>query len=382
MSFIISATFASVMTNIGYIIVAIIGLMIMIVIHELGHYLAGKALGFKIDEFAIGFGPRIFKHTSKKTGEIFSIRPLPLGGFCAFHGEDDDINDPGAFNNQKPWKRLIVQAAGAVFNFLSGIFIITLFFSIYGQPLPVIVAIHEDGAAYAENTFQFGDAVLSIDGKLTQILMPEDVAAAFAKAGDTARFKVLRHTFDADGNITSAKVVEFTAHKSDFSFEKIIYDEDGVTEIGRETQTAYGFGISQGLAYVKLPFFKALGRSFPYAFFLVFKILAMLGALVTGKTALSGAGGTITAVRTVAEVSKVGFHGFMWALCILSANLAVMNLLPFPALDGSRMVFTLIEMIFKKPVPRKVEAAIHTVGLVVLILLVVFLDVFNLVSSA
>ncbi|MDR2635009.1 MAG: site-2 protease family protein [Clostridiales bacterium] len=369
------------MTNIGFILVALVGLMIMIIIHEFGHYIAGKALGFKIDEFAIGFGPKLFKHTSKETGEIFSVRLLPIGGFCAFHGEDESLDDPRSFNNQKPWKRLIVQAAGAVFNFLSGIFIIALFFGIYGQPLPVIVAVHEDGAAYAEGTFQYGDAVMSIDGRLTQILMPEDVADAFAKAGETARFKVLRHTFDADGNITSARIVEFTAHKADFTFEKNIYDEEGnVTDTVIEA--SYGFGISQGLAYVKLPFFSALGRAFPYAFFLVFKILAMLGALVMGKAALSGAGGTITAVRTVAEVSKAGFHGFMWALCMLSANLAVMNLLPFPALDGSRMVFTLIEMIFKKPVPRKIEAVIHAVGLVLLILLVVFLDVFNLVSSA
>lgn len=103
LSALISATAGEVFKYIGYIIVALLGLMVMIVIHELGHYLAGKALGFKIDEFALGFGPAIFKRTNKKNGEVFSIRPFPIGGFCAFHGEDEEgADDEGAFNKQKP----------------------------------------------------------------------------------------------------------------------------------------------------------------------------------------------------------------------------------------------------------------------------------------
>ena len=121
--YVISATAGEVFTYIGYVIVAVLALMAMIVIHELGHYTAGKLLGFKIDEFAIGFGPAIIKKRNKKTGELFTLRPFPIGGFCAFHGEDADgamldedgnqikdengniVKDPDAFNNQKPWKR-------------------------------------------------------------------------------------------------------------------------------------------------------------------------------------------------------------------------------------------------------------------------------------
>ncbi|MGI6228213.1 MAG: M50 family metallopeptidase [Christensenellales bacterium] len=377
----LAVTAKTVFTNIGYVLLALFALMLMIIIHECGHYLAGKLLGFKIDEFAIGMGPKIFKHTNKKTGELFSIRCLPVGGFCGFHGEDEEGgNDPLAFNNQKPWKRLIVLFSGAFFNFLSAILIITIFFSVYGQILPTVTDVYETGRAYAEGTFQKGDIIISVNGNPVNILLEEDLANFLKDAGDSAKIRVLRRTVNERGK-TKFEVVKFTATKGDYSYEAKIYDEEGNDTGATETKTSYGFGIQRGAEQVKLPFFRAAGRAIPFCFFVVFKILASLGALITGKMALSSAGGTITAIRTISEVSKAGFSSFMYVLCILSANLAVMNLLPFPALDGSRMVFTLIEMIFKKPVPRKVEAVIHLVGFIILIGLTVFLDIFNLIKN-
>ena len=190
-TFIISATAAEVFTYIGYVLIAIVALMVMIVIHEFGHFLAGRLLGFKIDEFAIGFGPPIFKKKTK-TGMQFSIRPFPIGGFCAFAGEDEENPDPQAFNNQKPWKRLIVLFSGAFFNFISAIIFITIFFTAYGQVLPIITTT-ENLSGSAETSFQSGDVILSINGSQVNILMPEDLTNSFAKAGDSAKFKVLRN---------------------------------------------------------------------------------------------------------------------------------------------------------------------------------------------
>ena len=433
----LSVTAGEVFKYIGYVIVALLALMIMIVIHELGHYTAGKLLGFKIDEFAIGFGPAIFKRKNKKTGEVFSIRPFPIGGFCSFHGEDADgalldeqgnpikdedgnvVKDPGAFNNQKAWKRLIVLFAGAFMNFLSAIVIITIYFSAYGQILPSIVDVY-DSPSY-ETVFQSGDAILNINGKQVNIVSDEDIVNAFSKVGDSAKFKVLR-----DG-----KRISFTAHKFYYSpFEEgdlithingtelntaipysqlkneeladtdeaitltiVNTDSEGnpvstTTSVRRasnpddpEGYYSYGFGLTRSIARVKLPFFLALGRSFGFSFFIVFKILASLGALITGKIGLEAAGGTITTIGVMAKVSALGFDSFLYVVAVISANLAVMNLLPFPALDGSRMLFTLIEIIFRKPVPRKIEGIIHTVGLILLIVLAVFLDIFHLVKA-
>lgn len=363
LSLTLSITAAEVFTYIGFVLVALIALMLMIVIHELGHYLAGKALGFKIDEFAIGFGPALFKRTNKKTGKVFSIRPFPVGGFCAFHGEDEDEKeDKEAFNAQKPWKRLIVLFSGAFMNFLSAIFIITIYFSAYGQILPTVVDSY-DVNGY-ENVFQAGDVILNVNGKQVNIMLQEDVDAVFSYLGDTATFKILRN----------GERITVTASRGAYELPPDKLEEG-------QSPHQQGFGIIYGVSRAKLPFFLALGRSFSFCFFIVFKILASLGALITGKIGLESAGGTITVIGTIAQMSQIGFDGFLYVVAIISANLAVMNLLPLPALDGSRMLFTLIEMIFRKPVPRKIEAVIHTVGLVLLLVLAVFLDVFHLIHT-
>lgn len=432
---ILSATVGEVFAYIGYVLLALLALMVMIVVHELGHYTAGKLLGFKIDEFAIGFGPKIFKRKNKKTGELFSIRPFPIGGFCAFHGEDADgalldengnqvkdangniIKDPDAFNNQKPWKRLIVLFSGAFMNFLSAILIITIYFSAYGQPLPYVVGTY-DVPSY-QNVFEQGDVLLSVNGKQINLMAQEDLDNVFKKVGDNAEFRVLRngkrikitaskffydpfedgdYIYAVDGKKLDTPVAYAdylaTVESTDaFIVTVVRYDEKGEiceqstmkVQKGENPEDAngfysYGFGITRTIARAKLPFFLAFGRAWSFCFFIVFKILASFGALITGKMGIEGAGGTITTIITMAKVSALGFDSFMYIVAIISANLAVMNLLPFPALDGSRMLFTLIEMIFKKPVPRKVEAVIHTVGLVLLLVLAVFLDVFHLVK--
>lgn len=432
---ILSATVGEVFAYIGYVLLALLALMVMIVVHELGHYTAGKLLGFKIDEFAIGFGPKIFKKKNKKTGELFSIRPFPIGGFCAFHGEDADgalldedgnqikdangniVKDPDAFNNQKPWKRLIVLFSGAFMNFLSAILIITIYFTAYGQPLPYVVGTY-DVPSY-ENVFMEGDAILSVNGKQINLMTTEDLDKAFSNVGDNARFYVLRdgkrikinaskfyynpfedgdfiYAVNGDKLETPVPYEEYlaTCDSADaILFTVVRYDENGniceqstmkVQKGANPEDTngfySYGFGITRTIARTKLPFFLAFGRAWSFCFFIVFKILASLGALITGKMGIEGAGGTITTIITMAKVSALGFDSFLYVVAIISANLAVMNLLPFPALDGSRMLFTLIEWIFKKPVPRKIEAIIHTVGLVLLIVLAVFLDVFHLVK--
>ncbi|MDE6060333.1 MAG: site-2 protease family protein [Clostridia bacterium] len=435
---ILSATAGEVFTYIGYIIVALLALMIMIIVHELGHYTAGKILGFKIDEFAIGFGPAIFKRKNKKTGEVFSIRPFPIGGFCSFHGEDEEgalldengnrvkdengniVKDPYAFNNQKAWKRLIVLFAGAFMNFVSAIVIIAIYFTAYGQILPNIVSVHDNGAY--ENIFEEGDVILKINGKQVNIVGYEDLENAFSKVGDSAKFKVLRNGKQV--NITANKFYynpfeegEFITHingeelahpilytqlaeceqantDEPLTLTVVKYDGEGnevpagtaIVQRGKNQEDSsgyysYGFGITRSIARAKLPFFLAVGRSFGFCFFIVFKILASLGALITGKIGLEAAGGTITTIGVMAKVSALGFDSFLYVVAVISANLAVMNLLPFPALDGSRMLFTLIEMIFRKPVPRKVEAIIHTVGLILLIVFAVFLDIFHLVKA-
>lgn len=508
-------TFMSVMTNIFYIIVAILALMFMIVVHEFGHYIAGKKLGFQINEFAIGFGPPIFKK-KLKSGERFSIRPFPLGGYCAFEGEDSENENPKAFNNQKPWKRLIVLFAGAAFNFISAILIIAIYFTAYGQQLSVVSEMYPDGRAARDAIVREGDVILAVDGKSAHILVYDDFADLMDNTGDTAKLRIIRdgkimtieiakdnYTYvDAQSKLTlfqylttdengykeveilntdilvkagGKKTDRITAaeYQSDLSkiasgtelvFERTVNGEtttinvfitivrtgDRLTQINDEyvpvmtdeqyieatnfkyadsdyrgdvlffqqtidgtrynvplvlgstlkssdggnvadfginnltddyRQTGFSFGFTRRAAVVKLNFFVACGRAFTFSFFVVFKILAMLGGLITGKMSLKDAGGPITVIKTISEgTQSAGLQYLIYIVCILSANLAVMNLLPIPALDGSRMVFTVIEWIRKKPINRKTEGIIHAVGLVVLFTFTIFVDIFHLVS--
>ena len=134
----------------------------MITVHEFGHYVVGKIFKFKINEFAIGMGPALFKK-KKKNGEIFSIRAFPLGGFCAFEGEDEDNDNPNAFNNKKPWQRILVLIAGAFMNFLLALFIIGIMFSCYGKAVYQVKEVHPN-ASY-EQVLQNGDGLLEINGR-------------------------------------------------------------------------------------------------------------------------------------------------------------------------------------------------------------------------
>lgn len=368
----ICANFTDVMTTIGYVLLALCCLMVMVVIHEFGHYIAGKILGFKINEFAIGFGPRILKFTNKKNGEIFSIRPFPLGGFCQFEGEDEDsdANNEGAFNNQPPWKRLIVLFSGAFFNFLSAIFIITFVFTFFGQILPTVGTVYEESYLYKTGAVQSGDVIISINGKPINILMQSDMNDAFAKIGDDGgTFTVLRNGDKIVVDVERSAIFERDENGN------VILDENGIAK----TNMAFGFTV--GLGYTKLDFFTSLGRSFSYCFFMVYKIFWSIGQLLTGAISFAeGAGGPVTIISTMSDAAKSGFGVLCYVVCLISANLAVMNLLPLPALDGARMVFTIIEWIRKKPINRKTEGIIHFVGMVILFGIAILADVFQFLS--
>ena len=369
MSIMCSATFASVMSTIGYVLIALCCLMFMVVVHEFGHYIAGKILGFKILEFSIGFGPRIIKITNKKNGEIFSVRPLPLGGFCQFYGEDADQAGEGAFNSQKPWKRLIVLFSGALFNLISSFIIITLIFTFYGQLLPSVVSVSEESYLYENDLLRPDDVILKVNGHDVNILMQNDLSDAFAriKGEEIGNFTILR-----DGKKSTIEVKRSDIYQLDENGNRVVDSEGNYV-------TYKAFGFVSSIRYVKLNFFMSIGRSFSYGFFLVYKILWLLGSLFTGGIKFSeSAGGPITIISAMSESAKTGFGALAYVVCLISANLAVMNLLPLPALDGSRMVFTTIEWIRGKPINRKIEGIIHTVGIFILFGIAILADVIQL----
>lgn len=353
----------------GYIIVALLCLMVMIVIHELGHYIAGKLFKFKINEFAIGFGPAIFKYTNKKNGEVFSIRCIPLGGFCAFAGEDEQQTNPDDFNAKPVWQRIIVLFAGAFFNFFSAILIISIFFMSYGEYYPKVAqsfGIVSENGIVIEQVLKDDDVILKVDGKPTYALLEQfSKLSRGLKDKDSAVLTISR-----DGQI-----IEVVATKGMYSYDKT--NDDGSVEHIEQI----GIGVTLNLQRVKLGFFHSLGHAFGFAFDVIGLIFRSFGGLFTGALKVNETlGGTVTAISSLAEMTSMGFPAVMYGLCVLSASLAIMNILPLPALDGGRIVFCIIEAIRRKPINKKTEGIIHTVGLFVLLALAIILDLVHFLA--
>ena len=362
-----SYLFCSAGTIVLSIIVAIVALMVMILVHESGHYLIGKAFKFKINEFSIGFGPKLFSHKSNKTGEVFSIRAVPLGGFCAFEGEDADSTVEGAFNSQNPWKRIAVLLAGVTFNFISAVIILTILFATYGYTLPRVAGFNEPVTEFVQN-FEKGDLIYQVNGKNVYSVIETNIGTLLGESEDSTEVIVIRN----------GEKVSVTVSRGEFISEE--KDETGATVV----TTYRGFGINIGYDYYRMGFFEALGRSFVFIWQLVILTFKTIGGLFTGAVGLKGSvGGTVTSVAAMGKITMtLGFRGVLLMFGIMSASVGLMNALPFPALDGCRVLFCLIEIIFRKPVNRKVEAIIHTVGIVILFAFAILCDILNLGTIA
>lgn len=369
------ASFASVMTTIGYILLAILVLLVMITIHEFGHYTFGKWLGFKIDEFSIGFGKAIFKKTLK-SGEVFSIRIIPLGGYCAFAGEDEDDPDPKAFNNQKPWKRLIVQFGGVFFNFISAIIFAFILLVAFGYDVPKVDQVNPDFQTH----LQTKDIIREIDGVKVDFITDNTANALlnehYTSMTDEEKANYTEVTVD-DITYKCYNNLEFTVERNGETLEILgnMYVYTQADADGNDVTKLY---VGFSTVPYQYSFVEALAKCVPLAAAFAWKVLVSLWWIITGQIGIADIGGPFTTISTIAEYSQQNIANLFVFLPFISANLAIFNLLPIPALDGSRMVFTTIEWIRGKPINRKVEGYIHFAGLVILFALVIFVDIYHL----
>lgn len=424
----IIASFGSVMLKIWYVILAFLILMLMVTVHEFGHYLAGKLLKFKINEFAVGMGPKILSKT-RKNGEVISLRAFPLGGYCAFEGENEEGTDnPDAFNKQKPWKRLIVLFAGAFFNFLFAVLVCFILFTAYGESVTVV----GKPFGYADSAvqeLQTGDIIYEVNGKrvyliqsVSEYLKDDQLeVTVYRQDGTFKTIKVDKQTFylsyvsvlnrdytlDDSGTLLTkgdqiykiddvymtknGQYVQYlldlsATYGSDHVCQVTILTKnnvqcvisltvDDLLKIGVMESRYSGLGISTQTIMYKYPFGMRMGRILPFCGETAVVVLKTLGGLFTGSTGLDEMGGPITTIAVTSQVVAAGFPSVLLLIVLISVNLAVFNLLPVPALDGCQMVFVLIEWITKKPLKPKVQAMINGIGLIVLIALVILLDV-------
>ncbi len=400
------------MKNVGSLLLAVGILLAMVTVHEFGHYVAGKILGFRINEFAVGFGPALFKKRSKRTGELFALRVIPLGGYCAFDGEDEiedeneketvegepflelsseeeetvgTENDGGRaltneeteypepkgerFNDQPPWKRIIVLVAGATMNYVLALILLFIMFGCYGSIHSYIVYGGKTPAVTSEETLNAKDIVLSVNGK--DIYLATDYADALSgiREGEEIAVEILRRN---EEGVWQEKTLTLLS-AVDCNFKSMTQLDLACVALGLDPQT-YGFAS----VTLKEGFWETVGSSLVYSFKIGGTVLRSLGELVTGRIGLDSMGGPVTTIGITAQAASSSFLSFLNIAAFIGVNLAVFNLLPIPALDGCKVIFCIIEWIRKKPVNRKVETMIHFIGIIALFGFAILIDVLQL----
>lgn len=345
-----------------YILIAILILGVLIIVHELGHYTVGKLLKFRITEFGIGFGPKLFSWGKKETK--YSIRALPLGGFVAFAGEDEDApDDPRAMNNMPWYKRLLVLFAGAGFNIIFALLTCFIVICMMGKqlPAPVISSVAED-APVQQLALQRGDIVTAVDG---------------VDVGSYNEFKA-----QLDKHVAAEQTsVTLTVSRDGQSVQVPAVLYESTDEAGNKV---FKLGVTITYNTVPIPVGEAAKETFSTSWELTKEMFRFLGRLFTGNASIQDVSGPISTIGIMSDqisigVDSAGAQGaflMILQLCwIIGMNLAIFNLLPIPALDGGRMVFVIIEAIRRKPINRELEAKIHAIGFMLLIGLVIVLEI-------
>ncbi len=348
------------------VLFAILIFSVLIFVHELGHFITAKLSGVQVNEFALFMGPALFQ---KQVGEtLYSIRCIPIGGYCAMEGEDEDTDNPRSFQKAAWWKRLIILVAGSAMNFLTGLIIYACLFLPAEQIVVPEIREFTDCCIFnTEDGLQVGDEFLEIDGE--KIYVNGDIATLISLNGTGVHDLVIRR---------GDKILTFY----DYPMTHTHLDENG------EEYRHYGFGyglavdatLSQKLEYIgKI----AVGN--------VRMVRLSLQMLFTGQAGLkdmTGPVGIISEMSNIAEESGSTWDAFLNLLSVgafLAINLGVMNLLPIPALDGGRAVCllltTAVEAVIRKKIDPKYEGYLHAAGMILLLGLmavIMFKDIFVL----
>ena len=368
------------------ILLALLALTILVTIHEFGHFIVAKLTGVKVNEFAIGMGPRLL--TWGKGETQYSLRALPIGGFCAMEGEDegaptpsalggnadretnisDETDDSRSFAKKKVWQRILIVVAGAVMNLLLGFVLLLVYngllqepHSRYGKVLfatTTISSLSEESPAYASG-LRAGDTIVEVNGRRT--LMTTDLSMEMQNDADGVLQMVVRREVDGKSQNVTLDAVTFNVVKDEETGQQYLKQDFYVLGVERTFWNTITYSAKQEISVATM----------------IWRTLVDLVQGDYGINDLSGPVGTVDVLADVVgdtvsgENSLAAWQNLVFIMIVITINLGVFNLLPLPALDGGRLVFLIWEGITRKPVPQKYEAVVHFVGILLLLLLMV-----------
>ena len=347
------------MSTVVTIIIALFVFGFLILIHELGHYTFARIFKVKINEFSIGMGPKLLWYDSKKTGIRYSLSMFPIGGYVAMAGEDDENDDPNSFDKKPRWQRFIITLAGAAVNIVFGflaMIVLTSIINIGNTKVADFIDGSELGyeVSSSQSGLQKGDVITHIDGKRVKIL--DELSYEIMRRG----YEPLDVTVIRDGEEIVLKDVVFPTDEQqgqifgvmDFKVQRV---ED------KNIFTVLSFSWNKSVLIVRMCW-------------------ESLFDLITGRYTFAAVSGPVGISSAIGSAARAGFASLLYMVALISINLGVMNLLPIPALDGGRLITIIIEMIARKPIPKKIEGMINGIGLSALLLLSVIVMVKDVIQ--
>lgn len=333
----------SVWNSIWPYLVAVLVFIAVIIIHEFGHFIVAKLNGIRVNEFSVGFGPKLFQ--KKKGDTTYSVRLIPFGGFCEMEGENDESDDPQAFGKAKAWRRFLVVAAGAIFNLILGFILCVGFVASQDLYATTQIAKFDENAVSCNYGLQVGDTILKADGR--NVYTFNDLSYMFGVSEDG----IMDFVVERDGERVNIDSVQFAMEQYEDGHRYISLD----FFLYGEKRTV--LSVIKNAAKTEI----SLARV----------VIMSVGDLITGRFGLNDMSGPVGITAAIGTAAKQSLSSLIYIASLITVNLGIFNLLPLPALDGGRLVFILFEMIRRKPIPAKYEGWVHTVGFGLLMLLAV-----------
>ncbi len=317
----------------------------LILIHELGHFIAARIFKVTVNEFSIGMGPKLLWYDSKKSGTRYAISMFPIGGYVAMAGEDGESDDPNSFDKKPAWQRFIITIAGASVNLIFGLIAMVIFTSVSNIGGTVVAEfVPKEETGFEISSAEYGllpyDEIISIDGKRVKI-------------ADELSYEIMRR-----GN----KPVDVIVMRD--GKEIPLYDVVFPTA----NEAGQNFGMMDFRVYAtEKTFGSVMSYSFSKAGLMIRMVYESLFDLITGRYTVAAVSGPVGISTAIGSAARSGFKTLLYITALISVNLGVMNLLPIPALDGGRMLTILVEMVTRKKIPPKIEGVINGVGLILLL---------------